>query len=404
MRSSHASRETVGQGGWRVGLSQARRSGVVAAALVLGGALSASAASKESTSARNANFKMVPGGGSNASIGDVSVLEGNSGNTDAEFTVTLSGAAGSPVTVDFATADGTATLGDNDYLATSGTLTFAPGETTRIVPVSVVGDLAVEADEGFFVNISNLSGGGSISDAQGDGTILNDDGSGGVPDLLELVHGYSTRRSLEAVRGVEKIDTYHIAQKPQSSYEVVVDDVSGDLVPLGLDRLDGDGSTVLQSALAAGTGPARSLRWANTTTTEVTDETVRVTSGGCTTDCGADDVYRVRAYETTYAVPRYNNSGTQITILLLQNPTDATINANVFFWDASGSLVATQSMAVPPKNVVVLNTSGVPGVNNTSGSISVASDGRYGELTGKTVALEVATGFSFDSPMIVRQR
>ena len=183
-----------------------------------------------------------------------------------------------------------------------------------------------------------------------------------------------------------------------------MDEVSGDLVPLGLDRIDGDGSTVLQSALAAGTGPARSLRWANTTTTEVTDETVRVTSGGCTTDCGADDVYRVRAYETTYAIPRYNNSGTQITILLLQNPTDATIHANVFFWDASGSLVATQSVPVPPKNVVVLNTSGVPGVNNTSGSISVASDGRYGELTGKTVALEVATGFSFDSPMIVRAR
>jgi hypothetical protein len=157
----------------------------------------------ELTSARNANSTIVPDGGPNATIGDVSVLEGNSGNTDAEFTVTLSGVARSPVTVDFATADGTATVGDNDYLATSGTLTFAPGETTRTVIVNVVGDLAVEPDEGFFVNISNLSGGGSITDAQGDGTILNDDGSGGLPDLLELVHGYGARRSLEAVGGVE---------------------------------------------------------------------------------------------------------------------------------------------------------------------------------------------------------
>ena len=61
------------------------------------------------------------------SINDVTVTEGNSGTTNATFTVTLDGAATGTVTVDYATANGTATA-PSDYTATSGTLTFAPGE------------------------------------------------------------------------------------------------------------------------------------------------------------------------------------------------------------------------------------------------------------------------------------
>ena len=70
---------------------------------------------------------MCPVGTSSLSIDDVSVTEGNAGTTIATFTVTLSPISGQTVTVDFATADGTATTADNDYVATSGTLTFTPG-------------------------------------------------------------------------------------------------------------------------------------------------------------------------------------------------------------------------------------------------------------------------------------
>jgi hypothetical protein len=52
----------------------------------------------------------------------------------------------------------------------------------------------------------------------------------------------------------------------------------------------------------------------------------------------------------------------------------------------------------------VLNTATVPGVNGVSGAITVAHDGRYGDLTGKTVALEPATGFSFDSALEARPK
>src|SRR5581483_3512923 len=90
------------------------------------------------------------------------------------FTVTLSQASATPVTVAYTTADGTATLADNDYLATSGTLTFAAGQTTQTITVPVVADSKVEGNETFFVNLSNATG-ATISDAQGQATVNNDD-------------------------------------------------------------------------------------------------------------------------------------------------------------------------------------------------------------------------------------
>jgi hypothetical protein len=124
------------------------------------------------------------------SIDDVTVTEGNAGMTSAVFTVTLSQASTTPVTVDFATADGTATA-PGDYAATSGTLTFAPGETTKTIAVSVNGDTLVEPDETFFVNLSNPTGGATIDDAQGEGTIVNDDLS---PAVLDHFKCYKTKQ------------------------------------------------------------------------------------------------------------------------------------------------------------------------------------------------------------------
>src|SRR5206468_621925 len=100
-------------------------------------------------------------------------LEGQSGTTPFTFTVTLSQPAPWAVTVDFATADGTATAG-SDYAAAAGTLTFAPGETTKTITINVSGDTTVEADETFSVNLSNVSG-ATLAGATADGIIRNDD-------------------------------------------------------------------------------------------------------------------------------------------------------------------------------------------------------------------------------------
>ena len=78
------------------------------------------------------------------------------------------------MTVDYATADGTAHAPD-DYQAGSGTLTFAAGQTTRTVTVPVNGDLLNETDETYFLNLSGPTN-ATIGDGQGIGTILDDDG------------------------------------------------------------------------------------------------------------------------------------------------------------------------------------------------------------------------------------
>lgn len=115
------------------------------------------------------------------SIGNVTVSEGDSGTTPAVFNVTLSGASTQTVTVDYATADNTATTADNDYLATGGTLTFAPGVTQRPITVTVVGDTKPENSQSFFVNLSNPQN-AAIAGGQGLGTILQDVGGLSLPE------------------------------------------------------------------------------------------------------------------------------------------------------------------------------------------------------------------------------
>lgn len=108
------------------------------------------------------------------SLGDVSANEGSSGTTSFMFTVALSTASGRSVTVNYATANGTATIVDNDYQTSSGTVTFAIGEVSRTITVLVNGDSVNESNENFFVNLS-AGNGATILDSQGVGTILNDD-------------------------------------------------------------------------------------------------------------------------------------------------------------------------------------------------------------------------------------
>ena len=107
------------------------------------------------------------------SISDVSVTEGNSGTTNAIFTVSLSASSTQPVTVTYATANSTAQSG-TDYVAGSGTLTFAPGQTSQTLAVAVNGDAAAEPNETFFVDLSGPTN-ATLADAQGIGTITNDD-------------------------------------------------------------------------------------------------------------------------------------------------------------------------------------------------------------------------------------
>ncbi len=107
------------------------------------------------------------------SISDAQVTEGDAGTKQMLFTVSLSRAATGVVTVTHATQAGTATAG-SDFLAGSGTLSFAAGETSKTIAVTITGDMAVEADETLTLQLGSASG-ATIADGTGTGTILNDD-------------------------------------------------------------------------------------------------------------------------------------------------------------------------------------------------------------------------------------
>lgn len=107
------------------------------------------------------------------SISDISQNEGNSGTTDFSFQVSLSSESGQNVSVDFATADGTANA-PVDFNFVSGTVNFAAGETSKNIVVSVIGDQTAEPGENFFVNLSNAVN-TVFSDNQAVGIIINDD-------------------------------------------------------------------------------------------------------------------------------------------------------------------------------------------------------------------------------------
>ncbi|MFW6155403.1 MAG: Calx-beta domain-containing protein [Planctomycetota bacterium] len=123
------------------------------------------------------------------SIADASLPEGDAGEQDMTFLVTLSAPSGRTVTVDYATTGDTATAAA-DYIATAGTLVFEPGETDKPVTVPLLGDGIAEADETFAVVLSEPVN-ATIADGEAVGTIVTDDAPEPRPDLAV---------ALEAVR------------------------------------------------------------------------------------------------------------------------------------------------------------------------------------------------------------
>ncbi|HET9313989.1 MAG TPA: DUF11 domain-containing protein [Vicinamibacteria bacterium] len=286
----------------------------------------------------------------------------------------------------------------------AGVVTCALGTLASGATATVTVEVAVAPGFGGVVtNAASVAGGApdpataNNTDSETTTVVLRAEG--------ELAHGTRLRADLAAVGGLPDVDLYRMRQEPFASYEVVLDEAAGD-VGAGsgpaLDRVAADGSTVLQAAGPVGSGPVRSLRVVNATSSTIDEERIRVRSASCTSSCGIDDTYRLRAWETTASVPRFNNSGTQVTVLLLQNPLDVPVAGTVYFWSAGGALASQQPFSLDPRALLVLNTATLlPGAG---GSITIVHDGPYGALAGKTVALEPAIGYSFDSPLVFRAR
>jgi subtilisin-like proprotein convertase family protein len=117
-------------------------------------------------------------GAPGVSVNDASLAEGNSGTSSLTFTASLSAPSAQAVSVDYTTSNGSAD--GNDYTPSSGSLTFAPGQTSRTFSVSINGDVSIEGDETFGVTLSNPVN-ASLGDAVGVGTIVNDDSAQTLP-------------------------------------------------------------------------------------------------------------------------------------------------------------------------------------------------------------------------------
>lgn len=227
-----------------------------------------------------------------------------------------------------------------------------------------------------------------------------DDDSNGTDN--GLTHGTEQVHDLQSIGGVADQDWYVMTSQGRSSYEIVIDGTTGDLDLAAADvtRLGPDGLTVVQNS-ATSTGFGRVLRWQNTDATGQANY-IRVTGAACGTTCTSSAQYRIRAYETTYAIPRFNNTATQTTVLLVTNMMPFNCDASFHFYNAAGTHLGVQTNSFTSRALYVLSTSTLGFAAGQSGTIYVAHTCGYGGLAGKAVALEPATGFTFDTPMVPR--
>lgn len=179
-----------------------------------------------------------PAGGTtpDISIADANLVEGDSGTSDLEFSVTLSAAASSDVSADYSTADGTAVAGQ-DYSSTSGTLTIAAGATTGTIVVPVIGDVDDETDETLTVSLSNPSANVSVQRALATGMISDDD----PPPTLGIINA-----TISEGNSGTSILSFQLSLSGSAASEVSVDYTTGDVTAVaGQDYTQVSGTKII---------------------------------------------------------------------------------------------------------------------------------------------------------------
>jgi hypothetical protein len=216
------------------------------------------------------------------------------------------------------------------------------------------------------------------------------------------IHGTEQLHDLGANPGpVADQDWYIFQNTARSSYEVLIDGTTGDMnLTTGDVARMGSSTTVLQNSVQL-QGYSAVLRWQNATSTTDT-EWIRVSGAACGTACTSNDQYRFRFYETTYSLPRFNNSATQVTVLSVASMVPFSCSASFHFYNNAGTFLGTTTNAFTARELFVLNTSTLGFAAGTSGSVIVSHTCGYGGLSGKAVALEPATGFTFDTQLVPR--
>ncbi len=173
------------------------------------------------------------------SIDSPSVTEGDSGPVNLVFTVTLSASSTTQLTVDYAQTGGTATSGTDYAAVAAGTLTFAPGDTSQTITVSVTGDTTGEGNETVEITLSNASAGTGIATATGTGTIRDNDLAFSI-DSPSVAEGDSSSASL--------VFTVTLSSSSTSQHTVDYADAGSGTATSGIDYASIAGSTLTFAA------------------------------------------------------------------------------------------------------------------------------------------------------------
>jgi hypothetical protein len=231
------------------------------------------------------------------------------------------------------------------------------------------------------------------------------------PDTnVTLVAGLEQHHDLDQAGGPEDQDWMALPTVRDRSYEARVSasnigwalDPNDCLDCATLARVDAAGNVLTGDIGVVDEGTslesyARSVRWIQGPRTAY--EFLRVQGGTFFTE-NANSIYSVRFWDTTYAIPRWNNSNGQSTVFLINSLISSSASVRVDFYSAAGALLATQSFTLNAHGLNVLSTSTLPALAGLSGHAYVVHTAGYGGLAGKAVALEPATGFTFDTPMV----
>ena len=213
-----------------------------------------------------------------------------------------------------------------------------------------------------------------------------------------LLHGSLQTHDLQGVGSPTDLDWSRVVVLNRHSYEVRVFNLtfcieSTPPVNCAAVARVNSGGTVLTGGVSTSNSSA-TVRWIATANTT---EFVRVEGYKNGFTMPAESRYDIQLRETTLNIPRWNQSGSQSTVILLRNTTNTTITGQLDFYDGGGVFLNTQALSIPAHGVQGISTAAIAPLSGLSGSASVAHTGPYGGISGKAVALEPGTGFTFDT-------
>jgi hypothetical protein len=251
------------------------------------------------------------------------------------------------------------------------------------VPIVYLGDTLAEGGEAFYVRLTSADA--FVLPPENPLWISDDDP---WPAEAGLGHGFMRRGDLAPRAASTGVDFMRVvSSEPGSSYEAVVDEVSGSAEPVWLAA-----SGLQYLGDSVGTGSARSLRWIWDWWKEWDPTWIYVGSNGCATGCTAGDSYRLRFYETTLTGGVADDN---VSVLILQNPRDEPVKVVVRYHQAPNDGFGAQ---LAPRASLVRTLPPGPRL------VTVGHDAPYGALVGKVVSIDPETGFVSESILSSRPR